>query len=293
MDPTEAAWNGELESLKAEPWWPALDADTRAAIVSGLRAKYGNWQSGMQRRMTDADTAKKGAGEAARAEVAAQIAEMEAKLEEALSKGAEHEKNAKTYSDFFVNDPDAIDPEAHKSLQSELEELRSKHAELLAEKAERDPKHAGLQAEFDAHKCSHDEYRAAVDDMLRAQGEAYADTYVTGHRDLIDDEDAREILCSLIDKGMDYDEAAAKVRRLKGLHAAAAQPVTVIAVEPKPKPAIPVIPQGEDPLEVMAGGDTAPGGFGSSMADKGVKGRDIRAAAERAVRLHSGKHKGI
>jgi hypothetical protein len=50
-------WNGELESIKSQPWWSTLPEQARATVENGLKSKYGNWQRGYQSKF---DEFKKG-----------------------------------------------------------------------------------------------------------------------------------------------------------------------------------------------------------------------------------------
>jgi hypothetical protein len=46
-------WNGELESIKSQPWWSTLPEQARATVENGLKSKYGNWQRGYQSKFEE------------------------------------------------------------------------------------------------------------------------------------------------------------------------------------------------------------------------------------------------
>lgn len=46
-------WNGELDSLKTQPWWSTLPEQARATVENGLKSKYGNWQRGYQSKFEE------------------------------------------------------------------------------------------------------------------------------------------------------------------------------------------------------------------------------------------------
>jgi hypothetical protein len=300
MDPmmdTPPEWSGELDAIKAMPWWERLPADIRPEIEAGLKAKYAQWQSGHQKRFAAMDAAMKGAHEAASSTVAERMAELQAQLDEANGRAGDHEKNARLYSEWFANDPDAVDPEAHAALMAEVEDLRHKHSDHEGEKAEWSARFAEIERERDDHKA----YRAGREqadlDDATAKGKAEGEKFCDDNKDVLDNEDACEMLHMLVDKqDMDPDEAVTKVRKLMKMTAAAevAQPpvAAVIVAEVKPEPK-PEKPKGSDPLDVMSGGDVAPGGFGNHAGEYGNSSRDIRAAAGRAYRLHMKARGGI
>lgn len=270
-------WNGEMESLAKESWWKEVPDTIRPNLERGLRAKHANWQSGYQKRLAEADTAKKAAEQARTTAASTVRAELQAEIQAANTRATEAERRAKLYTEWYgpsstqAQNATAVSDEATK----ELEELRAYRTQAESEREAWGKTRAELEKERDEHKT----WRSAREEQdIRDQ----ANAYVVANKDILDDDDAAAILERLIDKeGVDADDAANKVRAL--MQRAGAAPSAKAPAAAK-APA-------RDPLDVMDPGDSRPGGFSpretQEMANRGVNSNDIWAAAERAVRLHN------
>lgn len=264
-------WNGELDTLKRQPWWQHIHPDHQPHVEQGLRQKHSNWQAGYQRKFTELDAAKRGAMDQAHAAVGSHIEDLQRQLDEERAAHGETKRAANLYTEWFSEDP------AHA-------ELKGKHESLQKE-------HDDLTARFEALQAAHDEHanwragREHLDEEARhAQAEAEADSFVEANKDLLEDPDACEVLHHLISTtDMDPNEVAAKVRKLQMAHAPEPAPEP-----PAPAPVDPPVRPELDPLDVMHQGDSAPGvSSAPKMAKAGVRSEDIWAAAERAHRLHN------
>lgn len=279
-------WNGELDNVHKEPWFGSIPEDVRPHVIAGLKAKHGAWQSGYQRRFSELDNEKRNASAAAHAAVADHVAGLEAKLDEAHQRLAEADRKANLYTDLF-SAPPGIDPTEHDALKAEHASLQDSHGQLAREVIEWGEKFAKLQAERDEHLDWRRGREAKDREQAEQEAKTEADRFVEMNEDLLNDPDACEILHVLVDtKGMDPNEAAAKVRKLQGLP----QPGTITEVPAVAKVdeqvlARPVRPK-HDPLDVMSNGDSAPNGFMIARPSDGVSSDDIARAAERAARLH-------
>lgn len=50
---TESEWAGELAALQSAEWFKGLPDNAKSAILSGIEAKYKNWQSGYTKKFQD------------------------------------------------------------------------------------------------------------------------------------------------------------------------------------------------------------------------------------------------
>lgn len=251
-------WNGEIDSLKKDEWFLALDAKLQNAVLEGLNTKYSNWQRGYTDKFQEISARRK-ALDAKEQDVRQQeqrvqkwlhgdIDPLEEKQKEIDELKAMHRAAIDTLKSEFA---DATE-KASNSSQSELQQIVQER-ESLRQQIE--------QFEAQAKEAEEAEIAQAVQEF---------DAWVKDSSpDIHTNDDAFKLLCELCAAHVDPKEALDMVNfKFKfGEHAPQAEP------EPEPEP----VPES---IDMMNMGTSASGTQAAESRDFASIMKNLRSQAQ-------------
>jgi len=187
-----SAWNGELESLKSQPWWASLPENVRSSVEGGLKSKHATWQRGYQ---TKFEEFKKG-----------QQSWQQEKA--ALEKSVAEAKDHSAWVERLLGSDDSAS-ELNAKIESLSKALSEKDSTLSALERERD--------EWKTRLVTYEEQVAAK------EAEYFDNKFKTDYPDIYNDYSVDENgtesgafshFLKLIESGFDSDAAAKMTRAI-------------------------------------------------------------------------------
>tara|TARA_Y100001973_G_C5208862_1_gene343781 strand:+ start:13389 stop:14333 length:945 start_codon:yes stop_codon:yes gene_type:complete len=217
-------WNGEIESLKQSEWLSALDPSARDTVLSGVEAKYRNWERGYSKAFQENADRRRTLDEREQ-EVRSQELRVQRWVNGDVSPLEDKQREIEELKNLHRGALQALRKE-HEEAQRRVAEAHSTEQEALRE--ERDKLGAQIKTfEQEATKREEAELQSAV---------AEFETWINKEApDIVKNDEAFYTLCVLCTGGVSPEDAVTMVR---AKFAPPAPPAPEPEPEPEPQPEV-------------------------------------------------------